>query len=379
MASVRYRKRGDSNLWTYEIRSEGKTVVHNSGFKTKKLAESEAEPILQELRLGKRISRDISLVDLYQEWLELKILPSSRSEETKKKYLLRKNTIERLFGNKKVTQIRASEYQRIMNKYGQTVGRNFLGRLNTGIHQSIQMAIADKVLIDDFTQHVELFSSKEQQMTEEKYLHTEKDYLDLLLAVKRKFDYRRSIVPYIVYFLLKTGMRFGELIALTWNEVDFDRGLLKTYRRFNTLSHKFVPPKNKTSIRMVPIDEECIKILQVLKIEQEKANKELGIKNRYKMIFQHYGYIHLVPDIASVNKALSVLLNELDIYPIITTKGARHTYGSYLWHKGFDLGVIAKILGHRDISMLVEVYGHTLEEKIFEEFNQIRDVWKDCS
>ena len=73
MASVRYRKRGDSNLWTYEIRNEGKTVAHNSGFKTKKLAESEAEPILQELRLGKRISRDISLVDLYQEWLELKI------------------------------------------------------------------------------------------------------------------------------------------------------------------------------------------------------------------------------------------------------------------------------------------------------------------
>ncbi len=26
MASVRYRKRGDSNLWTYEIRNEGKTV-----------------------------------------------------------------------------------------------------------------------------------------------------------------------------------------------------------------------------------------------------------------------------------------------------------------------------------------------------------------
>ena len=172
-----------------------------------------------------------------------------------------------------------------MNKYGQTVGRNFLGRLNTGIHQSIQMAIADKVLIDDFTQHVELFSSKEQQMTEEKYLSYRKGLSGFTFSSKEKFDYQRSIVPYIIYFLLKTGMRFGELIALTWNEVDFDRGLLKTYRRFNTLSHKFVPPKNKTSIRMVPIDEECIKILQDLKIEQEKANKELGIKNRYKMIF----------------------------------------------------------------------------------------------
>ena len=80
------------------------------------------------------------------------------------------------------------------------------------------------------------------------------------------------------------------------------------------------------------------------------------------MIFQHYGYIHLVPDIASVNKALSVLLNELDIYPIITTKGARHTYGSYLWHKGFDLGVIAKILGHRDISMFRSIWTHFRRE-----------------
>ena len=56
-------------LWTYEIRNEGKTVAHNAVLKQKKLAESEAEPILQELRLGKRISRDISLVDLYQECL----------------------------------------------------------------------------------------------------------------------------------------------------------------------------------------------------------------------------------------------------------------------------------------------------------------------
>ena len=59
---------------------------------------------------------------------------------------------------------------------------------------------------------------------------------------------------------------------------------------------------------------------------------------------------------------------------MISTKGVRHTYGSYLWHKGIDLGVIAKILGHKDISMLVKVYGHTLEERIIEEFKQIRSI-----
>lgn len=75
-----------------------------------------------------------------------------------------------------------------------------------------------------------------------------------------------------------------------------------------------------------------------------------------------------------VNKYLKGLLENLEIEPILTTKGAHHTYGSYLWHNGIDLGVIAKVLGHKDISMLIEVYGHTLEEKIDKEFEVIRTL-----
>ena len=67
MASVRYRKRGDSNLWTYEIRNEGKTVAHNSGFKTKKTFRVRSWTDSARTSFRKRISRDISLVDLYQE------------------------------------------------------------------------------------------------------------------------------------------------------------------------------------------------------------------------------------------------------------------------------------------------------------------------
>ena len=64
----------------------------------------------------------------------------------------------------------------------------------------------------------------------------------------------------------------------------------------------------------------------------------------------------------------------MNISPVITTKGARHTYGSYLWHRGIDLGVIAKILGHKDISMLIKVYGHTLEEKVESEYDNVREI-----
>ncbi|MDS3266015.1 tyrosine-type recombinase/integrase [Streptococcus pneumoniae] len=374
MAYIEYKQRGKKRLWSFSIRERSKSLLHKSGFKTKREAKIEAEKVLHKLNTGSVLSSIMTLSELYNEWLDLKILPSNRSVVTKKKYLMRKKVIERLFGNKPVSQIKPSEYQKIMNEYGETVSRNFLGRLNSCIRASIQMAIADKVIIEDFTAYVELFSSKSGQKVEEKYLHAESDYQKVLVYLKNKFDYQKSIVPYVIYFLFKTGMRFSELIALTWDEVDELNEQLKTYRRYNTAIHKFTPPKNNTSIRLVPITSDMLSLLKTLKILQLKTNKELNIDNKNNLIFQHFGYAYDVPDIATVNKAIKVMLKELQISPLITTKGARHTYGSYLWHNNIDLGVIAKILGHKDISMLVEVYGHTLEEKISEEFMAVKSL-----
>lgn len=374
MAYIEYKQRGKKRLWSFSIRERSKSLLHKSGFKTKREAKIEAEKVLHKINTGSVLRFNMTLPELYQEWLDLKILPSARSVVTKKKYLMRKKVIERLFGNKPVSQIKPSEYQKIMNEYGETVSRNFLGRLNSCIRASIQMAIADKVVIEDFTAYVDLFSSKSGQKIDEKYLHTESDYQKVLVYLKNKFDYQKSIVPYVIYFLFKTGMRFSELIALTWNEVDEIGEKLKTYRRYNTAIHKFTPPKNNTSIRLVPITSDMLSLLKTLKILQLKTNKELNIDNKNNLIFQHFGYAYDVPDIATVNKAIKVMLKELQISPLITTKGARHTYGSYLWHNNIDLGVIAKILGHKDISMLVEVYGHTLEEKISEEFMAVKSL-----
>lgn len=374
MAYIEYKQRGKKRLWSFSIRERSKSLLHRSGFKTKREAKIEAEKVLHKLNTGSVLHSNMTLSELYQEWLDLKILPSSRSEVTKKKYIMRKKVIERLFGDKPVSKIKPSEYQKIMNDYGKKVSRNFLGRLNSSIRASIQMAIADKVVIEDFTAYVELFSSKSGQAVDEKYLHTEYDYQKVLTYLREKFDYDRSIVPYIIYFLFKTGMRFAELIALTWNDIDEVNVQVKTYRRYNTSIHKFTPPKNKTSVRIVPITPDMLDLLNSLKKLQAQANKSLNIVNKDSLVFQHYGYAHAVPDIATVNKAIKVMLMELDIFPIITTKGARHTYGSYLWHNNIDLGVIAKILGHKDISMLVEVYGHTLEEKISEEFMAVKSL-----
>lgn len=275
-----------------------------------------------------------------------------------------------------IAKIKSSDYQAFMNLYGQKVVLNTLQRINSDIKKCIDMAKADKILIDDFTLGAELYSKKPNQGTEEKYLHSEKDYLQVLKSTEEKFNYSLSVVPYIIYFLFKTGMRYGELVAITWDDIDYQKKKIHTYRRFNTAIHDFVNAKNSTSIRDVPLDEKSIFILKEIQHYQKFYNKQIEYINSNNLVFQHYGYKYSLPDIVSVNKAIKKILTDNDIQPMITTKGARHTYGSYLWHKGIDLGVIAKILGHKDITMLIEVYGHTLEEKIESQYQDVRDMLK---
>ena len=376
MASARYRQRGKKKLWLVEIRQGDKTLDSKSGFRTKKDAQKYAEPILQKIRNGNTLRPDMTLVDLYQEWLDLKIIPSSRQQTTINKFILRKKIIKKYFGNKKVSEIKPSDYQKAMNDYGTRINRNGLGRLNNDIHNAISMAIADKVLIDDFTANVELYSTKVAQNVEDKYLQSEADYNAVIEFITQKFDYHKSVVPYVIYFLFRTGMRYAELIALTWNDIDFDKSVLKTYRRYNTGTHKFVPPKNKTSIRTVPIDEKSLIILKSLQDQQKRINKELGMASDINFVFQHNALRYDIPLIESVSKAIKEMLKSLNIKPLLSTKGARHTYGSVLLHRGIDMGVVARLLGHKDISMLIEVYGHTLQERVEEEYHEVRNIFK---
>lgn len=57
----------------------------------------------------------MTLVELYEQWLNLKIYPSKKSETIKRKYKSRVDTIRKLFGDRKVSEIKPSDYQKIMN------------------------------------------------------------------------------------------------------------------------------------------------------------------------------------------------------------------------------------------------------------------------
>ncbi|EMB84069.1 tyrosine-type recombinase/integrase [Streptococcus mutans] len=372
----RVRKNKKTGLFLFEIRdNEGKTVEHQSGFKTKREAENAALEVQQKLRQGYTLDRYTSLYDWYQTWYDLKIRPKKKlSKVTKKNYQTYGKTIKKLFGDRAIVDIKSTEYQRIMNIYGETVGYDYLSRINSTIRKTIQLAQSDKIVLDDFTSNVELFAGKEAQKNEEKYIHSVEDYHRLVNYLEKKLDYETTVIYHVLYIIAKTGMRYGEAIGITDDDTKLEDHYLYTHRRYNTTTWGWTKAKNDTSIRAVPIDNKTIEIITELRKEQIRVNAILERTNKEKFLFFHYGLEHDIPSVATANKALKNILNELNIQPVITTKGLRHTYGSYLLHNNVDMGVVAKILGHKDIQMLIKVYGHTMTERIDKEFKEVESI-----
>jgi integrase len=246
-------------------------------------------------------------------------------------------------------------------------------RLHSHIKQAILVAMQDKVLVHDFTTGAKIYAGKEPQKSSDKFIEYE-DYLAVMAELEEKMSkdsyYIVSNVPAILYLIFRTGMRFGEAIALSWGNVDFEKERIRTSRRYSTKREVFIKPKNATSVRAVPMDKKLADKLQQLKRLQSSLLEKYDGINKQDLIFYHP--INKVVSNEAVNKQLKTMLEWLGVTPLITSKGGRHTYGSVLLYKGIDMGVLAKFLGHSNINMLIEVYGHTLVKSMDENEEKVK-------
>ncbi|MGT2847313.1 tyrosine-type recombinase/integrase [Streptococcus massiliensis] len=162
------------------------------------------------------------------------------------------------------------------------------------------------------------------------------------------------------------------MLALKWEDVDFENQKIYTHARWSSKKHKIVPPKNdhyyrkvnrrNPSVRRVPVNRQAMTVLKELRMEQERILRVLELKNEQNFVFFQFGAKWAVPDESTLNKKLKKILKELEIEPLITVYGARHTYGSVKVQEGVPLEVLAKWFGHKDTSTLRETYIHLLKE-----------------
>lgn len=175
---------------------------------------------------------------------------------------------------------------------------------------------------------------------------TEEEVSTIVKDVNVSLPANYGIYPFV---LLYTGMRRSELLALRWEDVDFKDNLIHVCKVCSF--HKNIPIldyqlKNGDDDRYIPMPDVLRKVL-------------LSIRRKTGFIFNEDDQL-LTKHLSDKYFKMYLRTTELNF----TQHMVRHTYATMLYNAGVDVKCAQKILGHKCISMTLDIYTH-LEKKNF--------------
>lgn len=158
--------------------------------------------------------------------------------------------------------------------------------------------------------------------------------------------------------LLYTGLRRGEAIALTWNDIDLKNSCIHVNKAIEFINNrpKIKSPKTANGIREVPL-------LDMLKPYLTKPKD--AEPNDY-VFKNNHGALHTLVSIRrlyeSFIKNFKLYMKEkyknINIDYNFTMHQFRHTYATILYKAGVDVKTAQSYLGHGSISVTMDIYTH---------------------
>ena len=159
---------------------------------------------------------------------------------------------------------------------------------------------------------------------------------------------------YYELFLLElaTGLRRGELLALQWEDLNFQTGELRIQRQVYRAKGQLMvsQPKTRTSDRIIILPPP---ILGVLKEYRE------SVQSRW--IFPSPVKEDSPLDPASVRKRLHAILERAECDPV-RFHDLRHTFATTALEHGMDIKTLSTIIGHVSTATTLNVYAHVTDD-----------------
>lgn len=227
------------------------------------------------------------------------------------------------------------------------------------LKQALKRAVALGVSSVEYTSQIKMpiaqekeitaFSREEQQKLEEFCLQSKPNYVGIIIC-------------------LYTGIRLGELLALTWNDIDFEKRILTINKTVYTIScngknSAFVDrPKTKNSKRIIPLSKQLV---SVLKKKKKISFSQYVISTKNGEMVQNRSY----------QKTFRRILAKCNI-PYKNFHSLRHTFATRALELGVDIKTLSEILGHKNSVVTLNRYSHSLLEYKIEFMNKFGKMLK---
>lgn len=163
---------------------------------------------------------------------------------------------------------------------------------------------------------------------------------------------------YGIILCLYSGLRIGELIALEWHDIDFTKGILTVSKSCHDGKNGLIidEPKTANSRRVIPLPKQLLPILKGIK---KKSDSPFVVSSDGMPV-----------SVRSYQRSFELLLKRLNI----AHKGfhsLRHTFATRAIECGMDVKTLSEILGHKNPTVTLNRYAHSLMEHKAEMMNKL--------
>lgn len=324
---------------------------------------------------------EITLNEQFDKYISLK---KQMRNSTKQNYidLWNGNLRENVLGKKKLCDIKKSDILRFYNSLSERgLKYSTIKTFNCMISPCLDLAVDDDIIrknpcngcLSEFSRDADeriSLTAQEQEV-----------FLDFI----RQSNVYSAHYPLVV-FMIGTAARCGEVIGLTWNDVDFKKKEISInhqliYKKSET-SYGFYAesPKTDSGVRIIPMTTEVYKAL----IEQRQSQLTKG----WRTCVEINGYSDFVFSTKNKNPIMpsavnNLLLNIVNKYnstgreialPHISAHNLRHTGCTRMAEAGVDPKVLQYIMGHSKISVTMDIYNHISPERNRKEMDKLEKI-----
>lgn len=309
------------------------------GFATKKEALGFERDFLEK----QSANPDMTFQNLYEIYMEDMAARLKQSTLLTKKAVLQTHILP-FFGSKPINEIKASDVRRWQaklmsspNNYSQT----YLKKINTELNSIINYA---KRFYDLNTNPCGKAGTIGKAKAEEMDYWTYDEYIAFREGVKDKS------LSYICFEVLYwTGMRKGELLALSPADIDLDNKTISINRTYQRIEGKdvFTSPKTRKSKRKIPIPDFLCQELS----DYIQSRYMLDADERLFPVTKSYLSHEMIRGCKNTG------VKKIRIHDI------RHSHASLLINQGCDALMLADRLGHEKVSTTLNTYSHLFPHK----------------
>lgn len=320
--------------------------------------------------------------EAYDEWLNV-YKETVKASSVKVRKVALKPFIEK-HGKHFINKLQIGDIQKFLIERRDTgISRHHIAGTRTALNLMFDFAFKNEYIEKNIVKDTVMpRANKESQLlvnSKKKYL--EKDEIKNFLAGVKSSSGKNTYPAALT--MISTGLRIGETLSLTWNDIDLEKRVLVVTKTLYERDadegggFEFTDPKTEDSDRTVTFNEDLAEVLKKLKVQYNKE-KLIGLrdpKSEWRDLVFAGRYRQPIRAV-TISSSFNKIYKAYGIENVNGTHILRHTHITMLVESGADLPVIMERVGHSDINVTLGIYTHVTKKMQRQSDEKINDYFR---